>query len=72
MQFIKTADGWYISQNKIDAFNIMQPDGNRADVCAWIDETRWVLKRFFCDPKSPLNSTRKTRLKLGSTISSPN
>lgn len=52
MKFIKTADGWYISQNNIDAFNIIQPDKNRADVCAWIDETRWALKRFSCDPKS--------------------
>ena len=52
MKCIKTADGWYINQNKIDSFNIMQPDEKRADVCAWIDETRWVLKRFSCDPKS--------------------
>ena len=47
MKFIKTAEGWYIDQNKIDALSVAKvniPKGFA--VVAFIETERWNIKYF--------------------------
>lgn len=48
-RFIKTADGWYIDQSKIDSFKVAKYSAGKGKgegyaVCAYNDEQRWRLK----------------------------
>lgn len=57
MKFIKTADGWYIDQNKIDSFTVAKYFGTDGKgegfaACAYIYGQRWRLKEFALDPSS--------------------
>lgn len=48
-KFIKTADGWYIDQSKIDSFTVAKYSAGKGKgegyaVCAYNYEQRWRLK----------------------------
>ena len=53
MKFIKTTDGWYIDQSKIDSFKVIETNKPKGfAVCAFIEDDRWGLKEFSCDSLS--------------------
>ena len=47
MKFVKTCDGWYVDQTKIDSFSILEKNKPKcfAVVC-FIDTQRYCLKEY--------------------------